>query len=107
MTTEQTTTKNTKRQADKRPVEPIRKKDLLFKILAKLRVIYLALVNECLPDGWLKLLAVEKAELLDTVTVDGTLRERLGDLVLKNVLSNYCICPNRVENLLQNAHLSS
>ncbi|MEM7496256.1 MAG: Rpn family recombination-promoting nuclease/putative transposase, partial [Myxococcota bacterium] len=80
---DQTTTESGKKGADKRPITPIRKKDLLFKIVAKARAVYLALVLACLPRKWLKLLDLDKAVLIDTVSVDASLRARLGDLVLK------------------------
>ena len=78
-----TTPQGVKKGADKRPITPIRKKDLLFKIVAKARAVYLALVCMCLPHKWLNLLVLEKAVLIDTVSVDASLRERLGDLLLK------------------------
>ena len=61
-------TGNSKKRTTKPPIQPIRKKDLLFKILGKARAVYLDL---------------KKAVLIDTVSVNANLREKLGDLVLK------------------------
>ena len=83
MTAQTTSKSDKKQQADQPPIRPIRKKDLLFKLVGKVRVVYLALLREFLGPKWLKVLDVDKAVLIDTVSVDGSLRERLGDLVLK------------------------
>ena len=64
-------------------IQPICKKDLLFKTLAKVRSVYLTIVYTHLPPAWIKLLDMDKAELADTVSVTARLREKLGDVVLK------------------------